>query len=634
MEKNGTVSGKAWYMRFSDFLKSKSGRNRHNSWMRILIPISALFIFTMLVLVERRGVQLTEAFFSKPKKIKELEYSDPVEDDKKCLLVTDESDLYIRKISDEMKIVLGDMEVGYTKCHAEDIKWNEISNYSTIVFSFEDWDKILGHEEELGKWIKNGGHFMNAMTPTQGDVFRKLSKVMGIESYTSYASVRGLKIQKGMIGIKEKNSFPFDIDSNDSMKISIDVDLSSKADCYVTSLDETVPILWTYNYGNGRVAFLNDTLSGKFQRAFYCLSYSLLDDISIYPVINASAYYLDDFPSPIPEGDSSYIMRDYGIDTAAFYKSVWWPQILDWEKRYKIKHTGVVIEHYTDDVTGEFPRNETTARFISFGTMLLNNHGEIGLHGYNHQPLCLKGKDDYMQYGAYQLWPSSKDMEKAVGELNSFVMNLFPEETPTVYVPPSNIMSESGKKALLKAAPNIRIIASTYLPSGDNEALVQEFTVENNGIIDTPRIASGCNIDEYQYLSTFAELNYHFVQSHFLHPDDVLDPDRGAELGWKNMVQNFEQYLKYVHNAAPNLREVTGSGIGMATDVYHHISVKREYEDGKLNVYLGGFSEEAWFIMRVNEGKLKKTTGCDVEELGDGLYLVHATKDHIVFDYE
>ena len=35
-----------------------------------------------------------------------------------------------------------------------------------------------------------------------------------------------------------------------------------------------------------------------FQRLF-AASYSLLTDVGVYPVINGSVFYLDDFPSPV-----------------------------------------------------------------------------------------------------------------------------------------------------------------------------------------------------------------------------------------------------------------------------------------------------------------------------------------------
>ena len=51
----------------------------------------------------------------------------------------------------------------------------------------------------------------------------------------------------------------------------------------------------------GKFVVDNFGLYEKVVRGFYAASYSLLTDVGVYPVINGSAFYLDDFPSPVPE---------------------------------------------------------------------------------------------------------------------------------------------------------------------------------------------------------------------------------------------------------------------------------------------------------------------------------------------
>ncbi len=43
------------------------------------------------------------------------------------------------------------------------------------------------------------------------------------------------------------------------------------------------------------------------------------------PVINSAVFYLDDFPSPVPSGDGTYIKRDYGLLHRRLYAKVWLP---------------------------------------------------------------------------------------------------------------------------------------------------------------------------------------------------------------------------------------------------------------------------------------------------------------------
>ena len=69
--------------------------------------------------------------------------------------------------------------------------------------------------------------------------------------------------------------------------------------------------------------------------------------------------------------------------------------------------------------------------------------------------------------------------------------------------------------------PQITSIASIYF-EGDVE-YTQEFGVAEYGIVETPRVISGCIIDSFMEIGALSELNLHFVNSHFQHPVDVLD---------------------------------------------------------------------------------------------------------------
>ena len=74
-------------------------------------------------------------------------------------------------------------------------------------------------------------------------------------------------------------------------------------------------------------------------------------------------------------------------------------------------------------------------------------------------------------------------------------------------------------------------------------------------------------MDDYTYLIAFSELNYHYVQSHFIHPDDVLDEDkRGAALRSKRNPCESGSYLSYIYTAAPDIQNVTGSGMADAVE--------------------------------------------------------------------
>jgi hypothetical protein len=611
----------------------KKNRKNKNTWFRVAIPIIAMFVFTVFVVLERRGisVQVTSRF----EDLSKIQLTETFEQEKECLVVVDKKGESEEKITSEMLFVLDSLRVGYDVKDVSEVDWeNELKNYKTLVLSFQDWDKIGEGAEQLSKWLVSGGRMMNTMTPAPNSVFSLLASKIGVDSFSSYVGIDGLRMDNNaLIGADQKNTYKFMLGEETEILTSLGVLLDSKAKRYVSSYDGTVPLIWSNDIEDGRAVIMNYVITDKFQRGFYTLCYSLLEDSFMYPVINGSSFYIDDFPAPVPGGNGEYIERDYGIDTASFYSTVWWPQILNWQKQYGIVYTGLIIEDYNNFVEGELPRNKQTSRFSLFGNTMINNGNELGLHGYNHQPLCVEGIDDDMQFGEYKLWASEEDLKNSIKELVEFSSALYPTEKFQVYVPPSNIMSETGEKLLLEAAPDIKVIASVYLKADGVESMVQEFTVEENGIIDTPRVVSGCMLDEYAKLTAFSEFNFHYVQSHFVHPDDILDEDRGAKSGWPEMSRQFTEYLELVKNAVPDMRNLSGTDMGVATYRYCGLSVERDIKDGEIDVRLGGFSKEAYLLLRINEGEVKNTEGCTVTEVADGLYLVKALEENIKIYY-
>lgn len=114
-------------------------------------------------------------------------------------------------------------------------------------------------------------------------------------------------------------------------------------------------------------------------------------------------------------------------------------------------------------------------------------------------------------------------------ELTSFQKAVLPYASGSVYVPPSNILSASGRAILGSRVPQVRTIASSYLEDGTDLPYVQEFGVAEDGVVEEPRIVSGSMVgDTYMRTAALSELNLHFVSTHFMHPDDLLDVDRGA----------------------------------------------------------------------------------------------------------
>ena len=597
---------------------------------KIMIPIVALFIISILVFRERAGISYDETDAA-VKKWEDI-YTPDILQTPECIILTSAEDISSAYL-DIMETVLTGMKVSYDICEVnKDFDTAVLDGYSAAVVTFQSWEVFGDNLMPVFAWVKDGGRLLAAVTPEADAYFNAVSAKFGIETADEYPPVYGVKFLNGcMIGADDDDIFWYDREMLEGIVSSLQVQLKKECNVYVTSEDGSVPIVWSNDYGAGRVVMINQAVTQKHIRGFVSLAYSILYDAYVYPVINASAFYLDDFPSPVPGGNSEYIKRDYGVDVASFYTNVWWPKMMELEEKYGILHTGLIIENYSNEVAAPFEGNKETSRFLKFGNMLLNNGGELGFHGYNHMPLCLEGIDEDKQYGDYKLWKSSEDIETALKELRDFSEKLFPENDFCVYVPPSNIISKDGIKALTEADSEIKIIASIFIEDAKEVAYEQEFGVDENGIINTPRITSGCIIDDYQMLVAMSELNFQFVQSHFTHPDDTMDVDRGAQMGWEYMSSSLEKYISWIYESAPNIRNVTGSGMGRAVKVYDKLTMTREYTDEGLKLKLGGFSGEASFLMRILDGRtIKSVSGGSFEHISGCVYLITAKSDEVM----
>lgn len=299
-------------------------------------------------------------------------------------------------------------------------------------------------------------------------------------------------------------------------------------------------------------------------------------------------------------------------------------------EKHGIRYTGVLIENYEDNTSDKVVREKNTGRFQYFGNMLLHTGGEIGYHGYNHQPLCL----DNVDYGGelpYATWESYNAMKKAVSEMVNFGKEMFPTEELSVYVPPSNIISQEGRKMLADDFPEIKAIASNYFP-GDF-AYEQEFEVASDQMVELPRVISGCQIDDYMQMAALSELNMHLVNSHFMHPDDLLDEDRGAKIGWEKLKNRLSDYMDWLYEAVPSLRNLTGSESAGAVQRYGALTVEAKSEDGQLVMNLGNFYDEAYLMVRANEGIPGKVKGGELEKLTEELWLLHATDSKVIIEW-
>ncbi len=626
MENSGKMNSKSINIKenkpssTNDVTKPDSAGNREASprFLRMQFTAAVFVLMLIVVLISYKNV----SYDSHERILGPIQYGTSLTPaaqwSAECLIIYEDGDEMGEKGCTAMEEILSQMKVGYNTVICEDFDKAQLESYDKAVLSVTDLSLLGERVLDILDWVRVGGKLMVLYPPETNSMFTLIAPELGIEFCGSLTEVDTLHFHEGFMIGGTAHDFPLTDPFDSSLAVTL------KDECRVlldSGGEKPTPIIWTYDLMDGRVVMDNLGFIEKAYRGIHGAAFSLLDDAFAYPVINAAAFYIDDFPSPVPDGEGKYITRDYGRDIDTFYTMVWWENIRDFAEKYGVRYTGLVIEQYSDDVEAPFQPNLDITRFQYFGNLLLDSGGEIGFHGYNHMPLCLLNFDFEGQYDAYKRWASYDDMKAGLSELSRFCAGLFPGEEFHVYVPPSNILSDEGRKMLAEDFPDIKAIASVYL-EGDL-AYTQEFCVAEDGIIETPRVIAGYIMDDYTLLAALCELNFHFVSSHFQHPDDVLDEDRGAALGWAKMYENISGYMDWLYSSA-DIRSLTGLETAYAVERYDALTLTCETDEVGLKLSLGGFYDEAWLLVRINEGTPGKVDGGELTEQCPGLYLLRA----------
>ena len=591
-----------------------------------LVKVWAMFMAIALVLlVESLGVHYGATRFDITylDRDKAIPAADAIAGEKATnLLVIDSSQEGVSDAESMLDRVLLDMKVPtVTVDLAQGDEIPTLKQYQTMVIAMPNLDPLGEHVLQIMQWVKKGGGVMFAMTPEKTGYLDVIGPQIGIESSAyKYVVTEGITPSKDfMLGGGQTYMF------SDPFKSSLSVALNDRAQVEAVSSNGRTPLVWRNAVESGTAVMCNIGIYGKVFRGFYASAFSLLGSAMAYPVINSAAFYLDDFPSPVPSGNGKYIKRDYNMSISEFYSQVWWPDLVRLAERYGIRFTGVMIENYGDDTKDDPVRQTDNTQFEYYGGLLLRQNGEIGYHGYNHQPLVLPNTDYGNEY-TYVQWPNRKAIVDSLNELIAFQKTVLPAATSSVYVPPSNILSSEGRQIIGEDVPQIRAIASMAFPPDSSLEYVQEFGVAADGVVEAPRIVSGSMVNNsYMRLAAVSELNMHYVSTHFMHPDDLLDEDRGAKEGWETYRKGLEDYLDWLEQSAPSIRMQTGTECAAAVQRFSGLTVSMATSDDSWDLHLGNLTDQGWLMFRANNGTPGRVRGGSLTKLTGNLYLLKAT---------
>lgn len=588
---------------------------------KLYAPVLCMLFLLVIILVEQAGF-MTDA------RAPILEYLDgsssraELNDPAEILLVHSSDQTEEAVFVEQSRFLMDSLSMTHEECDLASTPLSDLRAYRTVLVATQHLDAMLEDVERLTSWIESGGHIAFLIAPQSGTVYNVLSRKLGvIEQIASFEKYTSMRFLTDLLPLYENGGIYDDPDLED---YAIRVRLSKDCTIHIeTGDDRHIPLLWERNVGAGRIAVSNNSLlSEKANRGLgLCVLFAVEDNV-VYPIINAGMVFIDDFPAPQPEGTDERLRKDFGYSIQGFFRNHWWPDMKQLVYKYGLRYTGVLVETYNSTIEPPFePDTDERALLRYYASELMHAGGEIGLHGYNHMPLC---PDGFVYSGDdYKTWPSAENMSLALQELVRYGAKVLPESSFLTYVPPSNYLSPLGQATLLETVPQLRTISGLYLPETGVNALTQEFQEEADGSISVPRITSGFDMSVYSELVSAQELLFHGVFSHFIHPDDVLDEFRGALMGWTKLYESFDTYFSRLAVAYPNLRYSTASEGAAAVQRYGRLSVSRVWEnDHTLSLTFNGFVDEAWVSLYTRDNDFT-VEGGTAYAVNDHLYWIY-----------
>lgn len=495
------------------------------------------------------------------------------------------------------------------------------SGYRAIIINSEELSEFH-YLPELLEYVKKGGNLIFAQRPLINSNLKEVSKYIGIENFNSNEPF----ILKSMYVKTNILIQGYGLERTEQTENS-SLDVKNTKDCMIHITGENdIPLLWEKNLDKGKVFVSNGQFLGeKSNRGILTGILYRTSNCFIYPIINSKVFFIDDFPAPIPNNISDNIYEEYNMNNQRFFNDIWWPDTVELCSNYNLKPTGYLIYNYEDSISdiNEFEGQDYYENIVTQGRNLFKVGGELGVHGFNHQPLRLEEyPNDDLGYKPWQDYDSMVDSQKAI---EKFIHNVYPNYEVRSYVPPSNIISKHGINAIKEGFPSINVISSLYVVGDSELAYEQEFSKGEDGIYNFPRYSSGYSNDEFQKWIMFNGLTINGVFSHFNHPDDILDPERNVGLGWEKLNKEFSEFMNEIYTKFKWLQADTISEGVDSLDKYLRTKSSFVYEEGIIRGALKESSKDDYFILRT-EKPINRVKGCTYEKIDNEIYLIHSNK--------
>ena len=586
--------------------------------MNRLINKGNYFSINQEISLEKGDSKSTEKHFSHPQKI--LVYYNSTSEQSK-------------KIMENLGEVFKYNKINYT---LSDIG-EEISteNYDTFIFAT---DTFIGFRKTMFDRIKtevSEGKNLIFLNNSPYNPFNEISGITKVGAIVdrSEGIKFGEKLFPGIDSYQPSNKmvvFP-------TMKVELEKSLT----IFARDKDNN-PILWEKIYGSGRILYTNASIfSDKVTRGLMNQWIAYGNNWYITPILNARVMHIDDFPAPIPRTENPIITNNYHVSTRDFFRQIWWKDMIEIGKKRNVIYSGFIIVDYNHSVSREEMKeiSDLNLKDLSLnGRELFTSNGEMGIHGYNHNPYLYYSKDVDFKGLNYLPWESQENMGESAKELLKYVKKLFGKKVKLyTYVPPSNMIEKEGIEVLAKYFPDLKAVSSVFYGTEGEGVYIQE--VGKNKIAptlyDLPRFSSGFYYDEDEMWDAFNAFAIYGYWSHFMHPDDLIDPERSRNKPWSQLKLEFEKMLISFEEKLPFVEPMRSVDMTKKYMNIEDLEIYSEKKGSELHIGLKNFRNPFETLIRLNRNnEIKKISSGSYREVystgSSRIYLVNIENENTI----
>lgn len=486
----------------------------------------------------------------------------------------------------------------------------DLNSYNDIIIvKSEYFDININFFNKIVEKVNNGANlfFLNGY-----DLNNPFLKFAGVE--------RALENRNGS-GIRVKQEF---YPGMKDLKISriyhnywySRVKLGNHAKIFVTA-DNGDPLLWEIERDKGRVVFSNNNLfTNSNMQGFMKQFISNGSDIFISVSLNGKLFHIDDYPFPTPDGNNAAIYDEYGVDTPRFFKDIWWNDMKKIAEDNKIKFTSFMIADYGIDSTEFELKKRILIKYEDLnvqGRNLLKSESEIGIHGFNHNPLSLSGGLNYEDTEEFKPWDSIATMNIANKNFIEVGEKIYGRGFKFYsYAAPNNLLTNDGKLSLLNSFPDLKSLSGVFFKDENEKGLLSQKVGRDRDFpmfFTLPRFSFGYLKEITTMWNIFNGVAAYGYVSHFNHPDDVISPDRNFNSSWNKLKTEFESIVKTVNSDYPELVPMTQLDLALEYSKIENIYIETKLDKDIINLKTYNFKDSYTAELRLRGKKILNIEG-------------------------